>query len=524
MLLWWGIALVFASEQPLSGETYRNGQAVGIELEKLARREFGSLGQAELAMLHAAPTRDIAWASPDHNFDSPLNDPSRAKNWGPERTIRANLIEWLLSDPAAAPKVHPSGLGIKGALIKGRLDLSYLKIGVPVMLVMCSIPDGIDLRYAGYQSLDLRLSWVGELEGDQSVSSGDVVLRYGHYGNVSFYRAEIDGNLEMNGGQFIGDQPVSAVDATIKGDALFHEGFTTGGIVDFRLARIGRSLSFNHASFVGKSDNGLDAGRATINGTLYWVDITTTPRTELLLSDARASTIWDDTRSWPNRGKLALDGFVYSDFAGGPADSDARLEWLGRQSLSLRLQPQPYRQLAEVLRTAGRPEGAVKVEIARENAITRSGRIGLGGWLWRCALDGVIGYGYRPLRALWWIVGFVTVGAVLFQWGYDQRLITPTEVQAYEAFIKDGEPPPHYPPFSSLVYSLENFLPVVELHQGQYWRPNPRHRPLRSGRLTQWTDGTVVPRLLRTYLWIHILAGWTITPLLFAGLAGLLRS
>jgi hypothetical protein len=31
-------------------------------------------------------------------------------------------------------------------------------------------------------------------------------------------------------------------------------------------------------------------------------------------------------------------------------------------------------------------------------------------------------------------------------------------------------------------------------------------------------------RMLRWYLWIHILAGWTITPLLFAGLAGLLRN
>ena len=30
-------------------------------------------------------------------------------------------------------------------------------------------------------------------------------------------------------------------------------------------------------------------------------------------------------------------------------------------------------------------------------------------------------------------------------------------------------------------------------------------------------------RLLRWYLWFHILAGWVLTPLLFAGLSGLIR-
>jgi hypothetical protein len=33
----------------------------------------------------------------------------------------------------------------------------------------------------------------------------------------------------------------------------------------------------------------------------------------------------------------------------------------------------------------------------------------------------------------------------------------------------------HYPPFNAMIYSLENFLPLVDLHQGTYWRPNPHH-------------------------------------------------
>jgi len=53
-----------------------------------------------------------------------------------------------------------------------------------------------------------------------------------------------------------------------------------------------------------------------------------------------------------------------------------------------------------------------------------------------------------------------------------------------------------------------------------------RSRPLfgKRGDRTGKLGATFFPRMLRWYLWMHILAGWTITPLLFAGLAGLLRN
>jgi hypothetical protein len=314
------------------------------------------------------------------------------------------------------------------------------------------------------------------------------------------------------------------VETTIKGDALFHQGFTAGGIVDFRLARLEQSLSFNDASFTVTDDNGLNAERATIGGGLYWVDIKTSPRTQLDLSSARAGSLWDDAKSWPAPGNLSLDGFLYGSFTGGPTDAQSRLEWLRRQPLALQAQPQPYRQLAQVLRQTGAAEGATLVEIAREDVLSEHGGLSLSSRLWRDALRVTIGYGYRPLLALWWILLFVGLGTLLFGWGYRARLITPTDESAYTTFVKTGTPPLHYPPFASFVYSLENFLPVVELHQGAYWRPNPRHTPARKGRVLRWGGDRIPAMLLRWYLWVHILAGWTITPLLFAGLAGLLRN
>lgn len=501
----------------------RQGQAADT-LERMAREAFGDLSEAELRTIRTAPTRDIAWTSPVQDPDAPINDPAKAANWGKERTIRAGVITWLLSDAQASKLVHPSGIGIAGARIEGKLDLSYLNVALPLTLVDCSIPDGIDLSYGRIQSIDLRKCWTGPISADRATVYGNVSLREGHYEDVSFFRSEIDGTLDCSSGRFAGGNPLSMVETTIKGDALFHQGFTTGGTVDFRLARLEQSLSFNNASFTGTGDNGLNAERATIGGALYWVDTKTTPRTQLDLSSAHAGSLWDDAKSWPAPGNLSLDGFVYGSFTGGPTDAKSRLEWLRRQPLALQAEPQPYSQLAQVLRQTGAAEGATLVEIARENALTEYGGLSLSSRLWRYALRVTIGYGYRPLLALWWILIFVGLGTVLFGWGYRARLITPTDESAYATFVKTGTPPSHYPPFTSFVYSLENFLPVVELHQGAYWRPNPRHTPARSGRLLRWGGERVPAMLLRWYLWVHILAGWTITPLLFAGLAGLLRN
>jgi len=495
-------------------------------LEKIARDNFGTLTEAERRLVRGAPFRDLPWVGPDANPDNPANDAARAATWGPERTIRAELISWLCTDLEAARYVHPSGLGIGAARIAGQLDLSYSKVGKPLTLLRCYIPDGIDLSHAQVESLELRKSVTGPIDGDMSAVKGDVALRYGTYGTASFFRSLIGGNLDCSGGRFLnsGHDALSAIEATIEGDALFHDGFETDGFVDFRLARVGRSLSFNNSRFTGSSDNGLNAERASVDGTFYWVDIRHTARTQLDLENAKVDALWDDQNSWPGFSNLIVDGFTYNHFSGGPPDAESRLRWLSRQALGYR--PQPYRQLAKVLADEGRQSGSADVLIAQRDAQRRYGGLSRMERLWNLMLKVTVGYGYRPLRALWWIIAFVMFGTVLFGWGHYAMLVTPTEEGAYQSFVADGVAPPHYPPFNAFVYSLENFLPVVDLSQGAYWRPNPRHSFKGSLRVAQREiDLAMIPAaVLRWYLWIHIIAGWTLTPLLFAGLSGLIRA
>jgi hypothetical protein len=484
-------------------------------LERLARANFGELSEAEVKLVHAAPRRALVWVGPNSDADSPANDPSHATKWLPTRVIRAALIGWLTADPQTRPYVHPSGVGFGGALITGRLDLSYLTLSSPLTIMGSAIPQGVDFSFAHLLSLDLSRDVTGPIMGDRSTVEGDLILTGGNYGPTSLFRIVIDGSLDCSGGQFLGgDDALSLIEATIRGDANFQQGFTTNGVVDLRLTQIDRGLSFNHARFIGSGENGLTAERSTINETLYWTDITRTPRTKLDLTNTHVGSLWDDSLSWPAPGRLLVNGFVYGAISGGPADAQSRLEWLARQPSGYR--PQPYGQLARVLRDHDSDVGAIDVMIADENARWHESGLGWGERVWRGMLDATIGYGYRPMRALWWILSFVALGAMMFGWGYRGRAITPTDPAAYDGFVKSGDLPRHYPPFNAVIYSLENFLPLVDLHQGTYWRPNPHPG---SGSQQRALSG----RLLRWYLWAHILAGWILTPLLAAGLSGLVR-
>ena len=95
--------------------------------------------------------------------------------------------------------------------------------------------------------------------------------------------------------------------------------------------------------------------------------------------------------------------------------------------------------------------------------------------------------------------------------------MTPTDKEAYQIFETHlpkegchGDPPPYYKEFSPVVYSLDNFLPIINLGEKDHWMPNPHEGGLGG--------------FLRVYLWIHIALGWLLTTLFVAGLTPIVRS
>src|SRR5260370_41908753 len=99
-----------------------------------------------------------------------------------------------------------------------------------------------------------------------------------------------------------------------------------------------------------------------------------------------------------------IDGFKYDGF-GSTSDATSRLRWIGLNANSA--DPQPYSQLAQVLRASGDDAGANRVLIAREDA--KFARYGLFGALWGGLLKATIGYGHQPLLAVFWSLGVILI-------------------------------------------------------------------------------------------------------------------
>jgi hypothetical protein len=614
----------------------------GGNLEALAKAHFNrEFSEAERNLLASAPEGQWAYCnrqSKDSNH--PSNDPGKAEKsrdnpgWKRYREIDAELIRWLCVDRKAREQVDPLGLQIHGAKITGGLNLSFVMVPFPIGLWRCALVENAQLESAEIPGLLLTGSWTRNIAGDRVVVKGEVALNDGFRANggvgllsaqiggdldceggtfnnpsnnpndyalnadlatvkggvylrngfhangaVGLEEAQIDGNLECDGGAFNNphnspdDYALSANLAMVKGGVYLGNGFYANGAVRLSRAQIGGNLDCDGGTFSNSGGDALIAEDAAITGHILLEGFTANGAVKLsgvhiqgnldywganlsdatlYLKGASAYGILDDSQYWPKKSKLFLDGFKYEQIVDGPKNAATRLDWLARQP-DEPFATQPYLQLAKVLRAAGDDPGAERVLMNMED------RRRAGNWL-RLPLKWTVGYGYRPRLAVWEILGLSGLGWILYRRAYLAGRIVPTEKEASEKFKHNGQIPSHYQAFSPLVYSLENSLPVVKLGQGDKWQPDPARyaSPRTEGwlknarrekawprafrflerlltftgllapmntdeppsRLSRYLTG---PRFLREFLWLQILLGWVLASFLVLGLAGLIH-
>ncbi len=400
--------------------------------------------------------------------------------------------------------------------------------------------------------------------------------------NVSFAdKFNADGKVDLQGAKLNGD--LNADDGTFKNpgqDALnadqfkaanvyFTDGFNAKGKVHLLGATLEGDLVTMGAVFRNPQLTAFDGNRTNVAGDIYFMALTAvgkvdfisaqvkgqffwepthSDRTELDLSHTVVGPLFDRNKQWPQQGHLILDGFIYSRFGDGNTDAQSRIQWLDLQrpkitsayqrfvaymcrlfsgeeqrdseKLHVEFRPQPYEQLAKVLRENGDDAGAKNVLIAMENARWWHGSIGFWDRCWSWILWVTIGYGYELWRVLWFIAGFLILGTLLFFWGYNSEAIVQIDKESTEHFLW----------FNAFVYSLELFVPLVELHQAKHWGPDPelrQNRPkvpltlFRPLSKYQLQFGPAFGKHLRWYLWFHVLAGYFFTSMLIAGITGL---
>jgi hypothetical protein len=197
-----------------------------------------------------------------------------------------------------------------------------------------------------------------------------------------------------------------------------------------------------------------------------------------------------------------------------------RINWLHLASQS-KFVPQPYEQLAEVLRKLGYEDEAKTVLIKKNKDRARFTTIGTLPWWWYNVFGCFIQYGYRPWAGVVAATLFIVAGWIFFSIGYALEVLEPAQ---QEKAYPNGrrEIAVTYPKFNSFVYSLETFVPLVKLEMGDYWTPNAKRgkRIVLTKKRAIFTTGS----LLRIYLWIHIIAGWILTTLLVGAFTGLIKT
>jgi hypothetical protein len=381
---------------------------------------------------------------------------------------------------------------------------------------------------------------------------GFVLLRDGFQaeGLVRLYRATIGGNLVCNGGKFVGlgedKDALNAEGIDVKGDVFLSYGFQAKGEVRLYGASIGGSLDCHEGKFDNPEGDALNAEDIDVKGAVFLSDgfqaggvvnlmrsrvdstlamhgIINPEKMELDLRFARIRTLKDDEKSWPQKEKIYLNDCVYETISHESLlDDKKRLEWLRLQNLKTDFSPQPYEQLAKVLRSLGHEDAAMHVLIGKQEDLRCYGKIGIRGRCWNRFLGITIAHGYKPHRALVYALIIVALGSFLFHYAYSQGLLSTSKFETVKSTHTSNLLiiPKAYPKFNAVFYSLDLFLPIVDLRQKSYWQPNAEPgNEISLPFKIKWGWGSAI----QYYFWLHIILGWMLTTLWVAGLTGLVR-
>jgi hypothetical protein len=329
-------------------------------------------------------------------------------------------------------------------------------------------------------------------------------------GEVKMVGMAVGADLDCNGGEFCGlpralDCESVSIQRSLKlgaAEALRESHpFVSSGEVHLAKGTVGEDLNCDGADLSGSSA-ALNAENLRVSGTMN-LRAKERPR-ELNLRHASTGQLLDPERYWPLPGHLEIDGFVYGGFAEpAPRDVQSRLKWLALQPGD---PPQPYRHLATIYRNLGDEKSATKVSIKREWRGIRLDQLGPFRALGKFMLGITIGFGYRPGRAIFFLIVLYLFGAL---WIYPHARAVMIETRPPVATAKisaNGPCPANYPCYSPWAYSFDTLIPIIHLGQSDAWTP--------AG-----ADGSAT----RYYGYVATILGWGLATMAVAGFSGLVR-
>ena len=493
--------------------------------------------------------------------DATIISLKRPEEGSADNTIRAGLIRaLLLSTGDYKPPAY--GLLIFGAWITGKLDLEGEALPVPLVLIHCTLEEDVILRDCTLPALYMPGTHLPKLDAHRLQCNGPLHLRDGFQatGPVDLVGATITGQLACDGGKFLAEGIALHCEAiSVGADVFLRTGFEARGWIDLKRAEIAGNLQMSAATL----NTGLDAKGMRVRAGFIWKDVTG-DGIEVDLIDAHVGTLVDSPGSWQSVKMLRLSSFRY-DRIESDMDVQERLDWLAKHDATARrFTPQPYVQLANVLRRQGFTGDAARVLVRREDkkrrqeymdgqAAHKQSRDHLNGDLRPVAAslwaDGkyvlnvlifavgylfglMFGYGHQPSRVLFWIAVILGITICFAQQIHIHGQFAPTSsvVLTSQDWLDSFPTEPLHPDsplwraqmdawaqttsgrdytsFSAFLYALDLFIPLDALGQEKNWAP--------SAERGWWGDWG---HRLR---WLVQMAGWVITAIGAAVLTGLI--
>ena len=446
-------------------------------------------------------------------------DPKTPDGWSETREITPSFLETILTRDPYQKALARQGVRILGAWVRQPVDLENGSLSHQWWLEGSRI------------EADTNLRW---LESTSAISFEKSVF----IGTLKLSAAKVGGQLTMSGATFTGALDMNGLEV---GSSLFDSEGATFKDVDLRSAKVGGQFSMIGATCTGRLDmGGLEVGSsllmregaifkqevlltfAAIGGNLdvsgshfTLLDLTETSiRNELFLgAGADTKPLWQpgsrlvlrntvvssiqaphDLDAFPNDFDLA--GCTYTRLGGLSAAGEGTqmasyepewfVKWLEKDK---NYSPQPYQQLASVLRTMGHPDKANTI-LYKGKERERSEEKGRGHrskWLGLSILKWTMGYGYgyRYFRSLAWVILFTSIGALV----------------VYTTGIGKGWSLP-----KMLGFSFDLLLPLVKLDESHY--------KLLSEKISGWQY---------YYFYVHKLVGYILASFVAAGLSGITK-
>ena len=412
------------------------------------------------------------------------------------------------------------------------------------MLIRCTLEEDVLLMDCTLPGLYLTGTHLPKLNAQRLQCNGPLHLSGGFQatGLVDMSVATIIGQLDCDDGKFLAkDKALNCEPISVGADVLLSEEFEARGRIVLFRAVITGNLQISGATLT----TGLVAQGMRVRAGFFWRNVTG-DGIEVDLIDAHVGTLIDSPGSWTSVKRLRLSSFRY-DRIESKMDVQERLDWLAKHDATVcPFTPQPYVQLANVLRRQGMISAVNTVMIKRkdlqrdadmEQAVQGNEWWGLFAlvMLLRPFLSlpfkWMFGYGHQPARVLLWIAAILGITFWFAQKIHIHGQFAPTSSVVLpsqdwlDSFPTDPVPDSplwrlqldawaqttsgrDYTSFSAFLYALDLFIPLDALGQEKNWAPSTERG--------WWGDWG---HRLR---WLVQMAGWVITAIGAAVVTGLI--